>query len=50
METYILMPEREFEGCQEKVPPNFADSNSIILKKPFINLVEKAEALQTALQ
>lgn len=48
MDTYILMPEREFKKCQEKIP-DFDDSVSAILKQPFTSQTKKAEALQNAL-
>jgi hypothetical protein len=48
MDTFILVPEREFNKMQGK-PKNFDDSMSLLLKQPFQTEEDKATALQTAL-
>jgi hypothetical protein len=48
METFVLVPEKEFKKCENK-SPDFNDSVAAVLRQPFPNEYKKAEALKNAL-
>jgi hypothetical protein len=49
METYILLPEREYKKCEREMKPNYNVDVSDVLAKNIKGAEEKAQAIQNSL-